>query len=1244
MDTRNITEKEFEDAVERLLISKGGYKSAKPADYNKKKALFFDTLISFIQTTQEQQWNSFVKAYGSRAEQEFFSIFDKATREKGILHVLKNGIRSIDANFKVCFFKVHNPHNTTADERYKLNQWHVVRQFAYSEHNHKTVDVVLTLNGIPLIAIELKNHSTGQTIENAINQWKEDRDCNETVFQFNRRILAFFAVDPCEAAITTKLEGANTFFIPYNQGSNGAGAVGGKGNPQAPDDKFMVHYLWEEVLQTDKLLEIIDNYVTLETTGTKSEKGGKSSSYKMNKLANKRLIFPRYHQLDVVRKLLSHSEEHGAGHNYLIMHSAGSGKSNSIAWLAHQLTRVFDKKGEPLFNNILVVTDRRVLNNQLGATVNKQSDVRGVVSLINQNVSSAQFKNMLNGNEAKIFITTIQRFPLIYKEVVGTAGKNYAIIIDEAHSSQSGEASKALKKALADISELGADELRDEEHTEEPQDLLEQRLYDEIKAQGQHRNLSFFAFTATPKPITLAMFGELVEQGETQESNKYAPFHTYSMLQAIEEGFILDVLKKYTPISVWCKVMNTSDKNPTVDEQKALKAIERFKNNDANIVAKKVELMATLLEQYTVNKLEGKAKAMIVTSSRALALRYYFELRQYCKDNGLNAIRPLVAFTDKLKYKGEEYTESKANSIDGVKITENGLPKVFAGPDYNVLIVADKYLTGFDEPLLHTMIVDKRLGGVKAVQTLSRLNRARKGKYETMIFDFVNSADDIQAAFEPYYSGIELVKSYNPNDIYELKEQLLEYELCTPQEERQVAEVYLKAIDGVIVDGIAAISKAIQSSKKNFEALTKDEKELVRNLAKKYVKMYEQISSLRRITDEGLLITYYWLLNLLKYITIDREKPISINEILMVKDIKVKVGATKTISLGEETTNTSLTASTSASVKEEKKTALDEILEQVNQRYSPEESKAITDEVENIVTIVRTQLTTAEKDKIKENKDDKALNDAIAKKIQTIINNEMFTNIEMFNKLMSIKNIGEYLRMMVLEDEKERKAKEKERLQTPEMLAKQLKQLLKDDFDLITSVDRTFDEAFAWMMEVLNASSIAKYENLCNRVLGSFYPLFCPIEIISSKDEQQHLTTLAISFESYLKKMYWLITGREVVTKDGNAESASLSNAIFFLRKLGSLRDQDSAEKRVFYRHLEMLKEYGNFERHRSEVFSLDTISKLRKAIPAMYVYAALRYASELESVEGSGLGLSRHVVADQYLGRAAEEDMNGYK
>ena len=325
------------------------------------------------------------------------------------------------------------------------------------------------------------------------------------------------------------------------------------------------------------------------------------------------------------------------------------------------------------------------------------------------------------------------------------------------------------------------------------------------------------------------------------------------------------MLKKYTPINVWCKVMNTSDDNPTVDEQKAIKAIERFKNNDANMVAEKVAVMATLLKQYTVDKLEGKAKAMIVTSSRALALRYYFELRQYCKDNGLKAIRPLVAFTDKLNYKGEEYTESKANSIDGVKITENGLPKVFAGPDYNVLIVADKYLTGFDEPLLHTMIVDKRLGGVKAVQTLSRLNRARKGKYETMIFDFVNSADDIQAAFEPYYSGIELVKSYNPNDIYELKEQLLEYELCTPQEERQVAEVYLKAIDGVIVDGIAAISKAIQSSKKNFDALTKDEKEVVRNLAKKYVKMYEQISSLRRIDDEDLLITYYWLLNLLKY-------------------------------------------------------------------------------------------------------------------------------------------------------------------------------------------------------------------------------------------------------------------------------------------------------------------------------------------------------------------------------------------
>lgn len=745
----DVREKRFEQDIEEYLTTHGGYQRGNPVAFNREKALDTDTFLSFIRTSQPKQWERFEKIYGADSERQLIDRFCREVKMVGLLKVLRQGFTDRGIKFRAVFWKPETSINETSQAQYAANILHCTRQLHYSLSNENSIDIVLFLNGIPVVSMELKCQFTGQDTSNAIQQYKFDRAGKDAIFEFKNRVLVHFAVDLTNVYMTTRLEGPKTYFLPFNQGSNGAGNVGGKGNPINPDG-YDTAYLWENVLCKDRLLEILHKYLHLQQE--KDEKTGEVKS--------ERMIFPRYHQLDVVTKLLADVKANGSGKNYLIQHSAGSGKSNSIAWLAHRLTGLHDDHDEKIFQSVIIVTDRRVLDSQLQNTVYQFDHVEGVVQKIDKNAQ--QLREAIEAG-AGIIITTLQKFPVIYREV-RTGSKRFAVIVDEAHSSQTGDAARKLKRALADAEKILEEYAKEEYEEESKRKDDEDKLLDELAAQGFHDNLSFFAFTATPKDRTLQMFGQRDENG------KYHPFHVYSMRQAIEEGFILDVLKNYMTYNMYYKIAKAIPDDPELDTTAGVKAIRQYETLHPHNISQKTAIMLEQFRNVTRHKINGKAKAMIVTPSRLHAVRYFLEFKRQIKDKGYNDLDVLVAFSSEVDDNGESYTEEKLNKTkSGETIKEKALPAAFHTDEYGMLIVAEKYQTGFDEPLLHTMFVDKKLSGVKAVQTLSRLNRTMRGKNDTFVLDFVNSADDIRKAFEPYYEETVLEEETDPNVIYDLK-------------------------------------------------------------------------------------------------------------------------------------------------------------------------------------------------------------------------------------------------------------------------------------------------------------------------------------------------------------------------------------------------------------------------------------------------------------------------------------------
>lgn len=915
-----MKEKQFEAHIEAALTSPAGGLTKGTDTYDCATALYKNTLLSFVQETQPKAWKKYTRLVTRNPEEAFIKAFNERCTKDGLLHVLRNGFDAVGARFRVCYFRPESNLNEEHEKLYRANKVEVYRQWYYSEKCKNSVDMVLVLNGIPVFALELKNQLTGQNIDNACWQWKNDRDPNERCFGFNFRILSYFCVDLYEACMATKLAGKHTYFLPFNQGSAGAGKNGGAGNPAAADGDFAVSYIWREVFQRDSLMDILHRFMNLET---KEEKVRRKNG-KEDKVVKKTLIFPRYHQLDVVRKLVAHVKQHGSGCNYLIQHSAGSGKSNSIAWVAHRLSTLFNAENQPIFSSVIVVTDRTVLDAQLRNTISGHDHTRGVIAAIDDEKTSQDLKDAINAG-ARIIITTLQKFPVIYREVIHYEGRRYGIIIDEAHSSQGGSAAAKMKAALADT-RAALEQYAEEEELDAEANDAENKLVQEILSQGKHDNLSFFAFTATPKDTTLQQF---CEQGA---DGKWHPFHVYSMRQAIEEGFILDVLQNYTTYKTCCKLIRTAEENEEMASSKAARLIRQYATLHPENIRQKSEIIVETFLETTRHKIGGKGKMMVVASSRLAAVLYFRAVKAYAAEQGYADVKPMVAFSGKVDLEdGEELTESKLNvRADGTHISEAQTKEEFHN-NFNILIVAEKYQTGFDEKLLHTMIVDKKLRSVKCVQTLSRLNRTIYGKEDTYVLDFMNDHEEIKEAFQPFYQETLLEGDLSYDLIYQTKRDLRQFEVYHDDDVEKVAEEYTRHSEQQEAECAAAITNLLIPVIADYNSKSEDDRYEFRRKLRALCKWYAHIGQITRLNDLELHKEYVFARYLIKVLPTDSTPVVDIEGKIEMEYYKLEETGNGSIQLAGKDGVLEPGTATAGGGATDKKEPLDELLNRINE-------------------------------------------------------------------------------------------------------------------------------------------------------------------------------------------------------------------------------------------------------------------------------------------------------------------------
>lgn len=821
VSTQIHTEKAFEEAIESSLLHKGGYIKGNPDDFNRELALDTKTIFAFLKVSQPEAWEKSLAIHGAGIESKLLQRLMKELDNRGTLDVLRNGFIDYGVRYKMAYFKPASGLNPESERLYRLNRLTVTRQLKYSQKSEKSVDMALGLNGLPVATVELKNPFTGQDVSDAKEQFIDDRDPKELFFQFKKRALVHFAVDPDEIYMTTKLEGARTKYLPFNLGYDR-----GAGNPPNPAG-YKTSYLWEYIWEKDSWMDILGRFLHLQVEEYKFD--GKI-------FKQESMLFPRYHQLDVVRKLEDDARINGPGKNYLIEHSAGSGKSNSIAWLAYRLSSLHDQDDKRVFDSVIVVTDRLVLDQQLQNTIYQFEHKQGVVQKIDKD-SNQLAESLKSGTN--IIITTLQKFPFVLDKIKEISARNYAVIVDEAHSSQSGEAARKLKEVLT-IGNL-EDAARKNEKTYTESDT-EDEIRNSMLSRGPHSNLSFFAFTATPKARTLEVFGEKDNAG------KPVPFHLYSMRQAIEEGFIMDVLKNYTTYKTFFKLSKQIEDDPKINKKKASRAITRFVSLHPHNLAQKTEVIVEHFRQVTMKKIGGKAKAMVVTASRPHVVRYKQEFDRYIKEKGYNEIKTLVAFSAFKDEFGILHTESDINGFG-----EKELPDKFNTIEYQLLLVADKYQTGFDQPLLHTMYVDKKLSGVKAVQTLSRLNRIYPGKEDTFILDFVNDKQEILDSFQPYYEQTTLTESTDPNQLYDLKAKLEATQIFWKSEIDAFCNVFFKKSGSRTDKDSAQLNAYIDPAVDRYKAIGKEEvREDFKHTLTVYLRLYSFLAQIMPFQDAEL--------------------------------------------------------------------------------------------------------------------------------------------------------------------------------------------------------------------------------------------------------------------------------------------------------------------------------------------------------------------------------------------------------
>lgn len=884
-------EENFEDTIDRELQELSGYDKGNSDDYDPETALFPTEIIKFIQKTQPQVWSRLASTSGGDTQQNIIDSLVKELKSRGMLEVLRNGFKCYGKKLKVAYFQPNTGMNPDTLELYKKNRLTFTRQVKIK--TGRIPDIIISLNGLPVATIELKNPLTGQTYNNAIHQYSKERDPKDPLFVFKQRCLVHFAVDTEQIWMTTKLAGDDTYFLPFNQGNNN-----GAGNPLGENETYRTSYFWRDILEKDSLLEILARFLHVKTqeikipTDPPESPLGRGTYYKTRET----LIFPRYHQLDVVRKLIAHTKQHQAGHNYLIQHSAGSGKSNSIAWLAHRLANLHDSQDNKIFHTVIVITDRTVLDQQLQDTIYQFEHKAGVVQKIDENTQQLA-KSLSDG--VPIIISTIQKFPFITQAIqtlekkgqkidIDTVDKRFAIIVDEAHSSQTGETANELRKILNKdgIEAAVAAQLLDDED-EELSDDAKAKLYREQLKRTKQPNLSYFAFTATPKYKTLLVFDEPGESGT-------APFHRYTMRQAIEEGFIHDVLANYTCYQRYYELVRISEQNPDLPRRQAAKAIARFVELHPHNITQKVEIIIEHFRNHTRHKIGGRAKAMVITRSREHAVRYKLAFDKYIKEKNYSDIKSLVAFSGSVALEelpDEKFTEVSLNN--GIKSQE--IPDKFAGDEYQVLLVANKFQTGFDQPLLHTMFVDKRLAGVQAVQTLSRLNRTITGKTDTFVLDFVNSPEDIYAAFKPYYEETPIGAAADPQQLNDLSYQLYHWQFFTSEDVDRWCEIWFRPKTSLTGGEHQKINALLDPVVEQYKTLADEEQEQFKTQLTSFANLYLFLAQIIPYQDSDLEKLYAYGRALLKKLPRKAKDP----QVNLAGDIELKFYRLEKVSEGK---------------------------------------------------------------------------------------------------------------------------------------------------------------------------------------------------------------------------------------------------------------------------------------------------------------------------------------------------------
>lgn len=936
------TEKAFESYVEEMLLARG-WKAGTNAEWDKERALFPRQIVAFLEDTQPKLWQQMVGLHGADLEGMLVAALVKELDLKGALHVLRHGFKFYGKTFRLAYFKP--AHGMTFDvlELFNKNRLTVTRQVPCHPHNNDTVDLLFAVNGLPVATCELKNPGTGQTWRNAVKQYREDRDPRAPLFQFKARALVHFAADPDEVHMTTRLQGARTHFLPFNRGSHPGEVRCGAGNPQHPSG-YRAGYFWDEVLRFDSFMDILGSFMFIERKEEKVEDG--QGGFK--RFVKEAMIFPRYHQLDAVRRLVQASGREGAGHNYLIQHSAGSGKTNSISWLSHRLASLHNDKDEKVFDCVVVITDRRVLDRQLQDAIYQIEHAQGVVKAIDQDARQLATA-LVDGT--RIVVTTLQKFPFVLRALLRVAGaenvddaspeirqqakdwealiaaRRYAVIVDEAHSSQTGETARELKLIL------GAAAAPEDE--EQPADW-EDRLNEIMQSRGRQPNLSFFAFTATPKGKTLELFGRVGASGKPEA------FHTYSMRQAIEEGFILDVLQHYTTYETYYKLIKKAEDDPELPKKKATRVLAKFAELHPHNIEQKTEVIIEHFRENVRHQIGGRAKAMVVTSSRLHAVRYMLAFQDYLKENHYTDIRPLVAFSGKVKdpETGFEYTEPGMNTdvLTGKPISEAALPERFDSADYQILLVANKYQTGFDQPLLQAMYVDKRLDGVQAVQTLSRLNRTAPGKASPFVLDFRNKAEDIFRAFKPYYDATSLQEASDPQDLERLKHELDAQQVYHASEIEAFARVFYKKAEQQNAADHAHMQRHLQPAVDRFKAIADEDKQQeFRDKLSAYVRLYAFLSQIVPYADPELEMLYSYGRFLLPHLQAGRGERVRITDEVDLQYYRLERAFSGAIDLrdGDIQGIKSPTEIGTKKTKDEK-APLSEIIEVLNERFGTE--------------------------------------------------------------------------------------------------------------------------------------------------------------------------------------------------------------------------------------------------------------------------------------------------------------------